>query len=447
MAMLRYYEYFKKYVVCSYPLIASELANTIIPLADNLMVGQIGFTSLAAASLANHIFTACLIIPKGISYGLTPLIVAAQAKQQYSKIRYLFTNVLCMNTLVGVLLIGIILGVAWLLPVLKQDPQVSALAQPYLQIIALSIIPMMLFITFARFLEALGYTNQLMRITLISTVVNILFNYMLIYGAWGMPKLGLNGAGCATLLSRTVMMVLAGAYVLFSSELEAYQIDIKRKYLNTTYFLKLARLGIPVGLQLGGEMMAFACMAIMAGCLGASAQAAHAIVSNVLDIALGITWAIGTTSILVSRPFSIRNTQALKEISIIGFLIVIFVYIMLTLRLLYSYRYIFVGYNTNQEVLGIAASLVVISAVFNLADSIYTIAIGILRGMQETFQPMVIAYLSNWLIGLPISYILAFKLTKGITGIWIGKTVAFALAALIFLLRFYQKMHQLSKHK
>ena len=350
--------------------------------ADNLMVGRLGIVPLAAASLANHIFTACSIFPRGVSYGLTSLIAAAQVKQQYAKIAQLLQHSLYINTALGVLFMGVLLGCAWLLPWLQQDPEVSTLAGPYLQLIALSLMPMMLFNTLARYLEGLSYTKQLMVISLVGNLMNILLNYMLIYGKWGMPQLGLHGTGRATRLSRTLMMVLAGAYVFLSPQLKAYRAGCKLGQLTPSYFFKLAKLGIPIGLQLGLEMMVFALMAVMTGWLGPTAQAANAIVSNVVDIALGITWA---TSIPVSKPFSLRNTQVLQEVGMIGFLIGGFVATMLSLGFLGMYGRIFSCYSTDQGVVGIACSLVVVAAVFNLADSVYTIGMGALEACKTLY--------------------------------------------------------------
>ena len=404
------------------------------------MLGRLGIVPLAAASLANSIFTACAIFPRGISYGLTPLIAAAQVKQQYAKMARLLQHALYINTTLGLVFVGLLLWCAELLPCLQQDRQVSTLARPYLQLIALSLLPMMLFSTLARYLEGLSCTRQLMGISLVGTLMNILLNYLLIYGKWGMPRLGLNGAGWATLLSRTLMMVLAGAYVWLAPQLKAYQVGGKLGQLTLPYFFKLAQLGIPIGLQLSLEMMVFAFMAIMTGWLGPTAQAANAIVSNVVDIALGITWAISiATSVLVSKPFSLHNTQELKKVGIVGFMLGSMVAILLSLGLLWMEHPIFSLYSADQRVLHIASSVVVIAAIFNVADSIYTIGMGALRGLQVTLQPMFIANASNWLIGLPLGYGLAFKLGWDLAGIWWGKTFAFSLSALIFLLRFHQK--------
>ena len=440
MKQVRYYKYFKDYVALSYPLVFSGLVYILIPLADNLMVARLGIVPLAAASLANHIFTACSIFPRGVSYGLTPLITAAQLKQQYGKIAQLLKHALYINTALGMVFMGILLGCAWLLPWLQQDPEVSTLAGPYLQLIALSLMPMMLFNTLARYLEGLSCTKQLMVISLVGTLMNILLNYMLIYGKWGMPQLGLHGAGRATLLSRMLMMMLAGGYVFLSPQLKAYRAGFKLGKLMLPYFWKLAKLGIPIGLQLCLEMMLFALMAVMTGWMGPTAQAANAIVSNVVDIALGITWAISiATSILVSKPFTLRNPSMLQEVGMMGFLIGGFVATMLSLGFLGMYGPIFSCYSTDQGVVGIACSLVVVAVVFNLADSVYTIGMGALRGMQDTLHPVMMANANNWLVGLPIGYLLAFKLGWDTAGIWWGKTLAFSLSALSFFWRFYKK--------
>ncbi|MCU0318265.1 MAG: MATE family efflux transporter [Amoebophilaceae bacterium] len=440
----------KSYATLSGPLIASGMILIITPLSNNLMVGRLGPLTLAAASIANKIYTACSIFPIGISYGLTPLIVTAKTKKKHTELGVLLQHALCLNVLLGCLFVIPIILCARLLPHLQQDYQVILLAQPYLYILAYSLIPTMILTTFTRCLEGLFCMMQLMGINIIGALLNILINYLLVYGHLGVSSMGLNGIGWAALLSRTCMMFLAGIYVFRRSELPTMRVrrslksdDLFNRF-KVTYFIKLVKLGIPVSLHLTLEMAALACTTILIGCLGTDVQAASTIVDSFIDVVFAITWALSTgTSILVCKYFSTRDTQSLKKVIIVGFIIGGVVTILFAFGLLYAWSSIFTWYHASQEVIHIASRITLAAVCFILADSMYTIGLGALRGMHVTFQPMYIASASNWLIGLLLGYFLTFRLEWGIAGMWWAKTAAFSFSAIAFailLCRIYNRM-------
>eukprot|EP01132_Coremiostelium_polycephalum_P002990 gene2990-3733_t len=410
--MRNYIRYAKDYLTLSIPLVVSGLVYTMMPLADSMMVAKLGKYPLAAASLANTLFIACSMIPRGIVYGLTPLVAAAHAKRQYTKMVKLLQHALYLNITLGVLFAMIIWLVSFLLPFFKQELQVSELAQPYLQMLAISLVPMMILNTFIRYLEGISCTKHLVSVNLVGIFIKVLLNYLFIRDyLGGMRQVSIHGIGYASIASATIMMLCIVLYVGFSPELRKYRIRFSRRPLHFRYFRKLAKLGIPVGLQFGLERAAFAFMAVMAGWVGPAQLAANAVVSHIIEIALNINWAISiAASTLVSKPFSLRNKQMIKQVGFTGFVFGGVVAGMVCLLMVYVYDALLAIYTADVEVIQIASSLVFIAVLFNIIDSIYTVGLGVLRGMQSTVHPLLIANGSIWLIGLPMCYIMAFRL-------------------------------------
>src|SRR5690554_2218481 len=208
MTIAVYKDHFKRNITLAVPMMLSQLGHVMVGVADSAMVGQLGTIPLAAVSLGNSIFAIILTFGIGISYAITPLIAAADGKKHYQRSGKIFKHGLYINLVAGILLYFLSFGITYVLPFLDQPEEVAILAGPYLNVIGLSLIPFMIFQSFRQFAEGLSLTKTAMYITVGSNLLNVGLNYILIYGKFGFPAMGLFGAGLATLISRVVMAIL-----------------------------------------------------------------------------------------------------------------------------------------------------------------------------------------------------------------------------------------------
>lgn len=258
-------EHFKRNYLLAYPVVLSQLGHVLVGTADSVMVGRVGTEELAAVSVANAVFSVTMMFGIGVSFGLTPLIAQSDGEGNLRAGMRFLKHSFVVNVLFGLLLFGILLFGGIILDILNQPKDVVALAKPYLAIIGFSLLPFMVFQTFKQFAEGLSLTKQAMYITLSANLINILLNYVLIFGKLGFEPMGLVGAGWATLISRIVMAVAMVIFVKYFKVFSVYWHYFKVTVWNTATFKKLLNLGVPTGFQYIFEVGAFASAAIMIG--------------------------------------------------------------------------------------------------------------------------------------------------------------------------------------
>ena len=428
----------------AYPVMLSQLGQVGVGVADSMMVGRLGALELAASSLANSIFFVVLMFGIGISMGLTPLVSKAYGKGKSNQISRLFSNSLFINFLTSLALFGLILLFSQNLSILNQTEEVEVLALPFLLIITASLIPLMVFQTFKQFVEGLSQTKQAMFITIAANLVNVFLNWLLIWGHWGFPELGFLGAAWATLISRILMMVLMGAYVLSSKRYVDFGLRILRFKPNWTLCQRILKIGIPTGFQFIFEVSAFSAAAIMMGWISVNALAGHQIAINLASISYMMATGVATAGMIrVSHYIGKEDYKGMREAGMVAFgLVATFMFVcallFFVLRFLLPTLYI-----DDPQVISLAASLLVLAGLFQLSDGIQVVGLGVLRGLEDVKVPTVVTFLAYWGLGLPLGYFLAFTMGFAEKGIWIGLLIGLTLTAGMLLYRF----DQLSKRK
>ena len=421
------------------PVMLSYLGHVLVGTADSMMVGQLGKVPLAAVALGNSIVVLPLMFGLGLSYGLTPLVAAADGRNNRQRITNLLQHSLLVNLLAGIVLTALTLIVIPFLDDMEQPPAVVAIAGPYLVIVAVSLIPLMVFQAFKQFAEGLGFTKKAMYITLAANGVNIFFNWLLIYGKWGFPAMGLEGAGWATLGSRIAMMLVMGYYCFYSPRFEVYRNKFRFKRFKRKITVRLVKLGVPMGLQFIFEVGAFSAAVIMAGWIGDTAQAAHQIAINLAAmsymIASGLSAAatVQVGNLLGKKDLAGLRTAALTAAGLVLILQAFFALVFMLGRNLLPTLYI-----DNANVIEIAASLLIIAAFFQLSDGLQVVGLGALRGMEDVRIPTWITLFAYWGVALPMGYLLGFVFELGISGIWWGLLTGLTIAALFLGVRFWR---------
>ncbi len=441
----KYLPYYKRLLTLAIPVVLTQAGQMIVGLVDNAMVGRVGTPQLAAASFANSVFMIIMMLGMGIMYGITPLLGEATGAKNEAGAASIIKNGKVLSWAIAILLLAITWATSWFMPLMGQSDEVLELAVPYYRILCISLIPFMLFLYFKQVGEGLGNTMIAMIATISSNVINVLFNYLLIFGKLGFPELGLNGAGYATLISRIVMpFILYGGFLL-TSRIRYYLKLQKTASISRSVSFKLLKTGFPISIQMVLEVSLFAVGAVMMGWISDISLAAHQIAISVAGftfmIANGVAMA---TTIRVSVQKGNNDPHALKMASYASIHLVM-LYMTFTAIGFFSLRHdIPKLFTTDSEVIQMAATLFIVAGFFQLFDGLQVISLGILRGIADVKMPMYIAALSYMMVGIPVSYLCAFTFGFDAIGIWFGFLAGLGLTGILLFWRIkYMWKHHL----
>ncbi len=427
-----------KTVKLALPIIIGELAQMALHIIDAAMVGAISYKQLAAAALVINAMNIPFVLGIGMTISVSQMVSMAHGQRDGRLVSHYFFNgfILCAVTAV-IISLTLVFG-RDVLKHLGQDPDVVVLALPFMQLMGLSIIPMLLFMTLKQFTDGLEYTKTAMLISLLGMPVNIFLNWLLIYGNWGFPRLELNGAGWATLITRSLMFIVLGLVILKHRTFRKYIAVSKSQWKFRRKTLKdLLYIGIPSSLQIGMEAGAFAVSGIIIGTIGAIAQASHQIALSCASFTFMVSMGLAQAgSIRVSNAFGRRDWP---KIALIGksTLLVALLYGVFCAIVFFIFRFQLPRlFNDNTAVLEMAALLLLFAAVFQISDSTQAIGAGLLRGIKDVKYPTILIAIAYWVVGLPLGYFMAFRLKMGAQGIWLGLITGLTLASVFLLFRF-----------
>ena len=428
-------------LVLAVPVIAGQLGHIAINQADTIMVGGLGSKHLAAATLAGGAWIFFAIIGMGLLASVGTLTAQwGGAGKSKAEMGSLLQQSVLVSFFIGVLIWLALLVVAEFLGQMGQPDDVVQLAVPFLRIIALSTIPMMVFLAIKAFVEGFEVTWPGMMVTGFMVLFNVFFNWVLIYGNLGFPELGLNGAGWATLVARTVGMLLMAWFVLQSPAFKEYWPRKDFFRVKWQVMREVLRIGLPSGMQYFFEVGAFSGAVFLAGTIGKDAMSAHQIAISAASVTfmfyLGFSIA---ASIRVGSALGRDDRHAIRMAGKAGFIcgavaIVVFATTMILLR-----KWLPTLYIDNPEVVLLTVPLLVIAAIFQLFDGIQAIGVGVLRGMSDVKIPTLSTFVAYWVIGLPSAALLMFEFDMGLEGIWYGLTAGLAFSSVAMSLRFFWK--------
>ncbi|QTN39943.1 MATE family efflux transporter [Cryomorphaceae bacterium] len=421
----------------AYPVMLSQLGHIMVGVADSVMVGRLGTEPLAAAAFGNSIWIVIFVVGYGISQAVTPIIARAHAEKQFRMIGSMLRHTLALNLIVTVIL-GALMFAAWpFLGSLDQEPQVMKLAYPYLSIITWSFLPLMIFQAFRQFMEGLSHTFQPMLISLSANFLNVGLNWLLIYGNWGFPELGLNGAGIATLISRSLMVVGIGYYLWKSNLFRPFRPYFFAMPWRRDFFGRLLQLGIPTSLQMLFEVGAFVIAAIWIGQISAEALAAHQIALNLASISFMLASGMAAAAtIRVGNQRGLKDRHNLRNAAFSA--LILATLFMGTAGILFATAGEPLArlYIDELPVIESASALLLIAAIFQLSDGAQVVTLGALRGLEDVRIPTVITLFAYWIIGIPLGYYLAFSEGLNEQGIWYGLAAGLTVSAVLLFMRF-----------
>ena len=442
----------------SAPVIMGMLGHTFVGLVDNIMVGQLGSAELAAVSLGNSFFFVAMSLGIGFSTAITPLVAEADSENNFKKGKSAFKHGLFLCIVLSLLLFGMILLAKPLMYLMEQPEEVVLLTMPYLDIIAISLIPLIIFQGFKQFSDGLSLTKHAMYATIVGNLINIGLNYILIFGKLGFPKMGIVGAGVGTLVSRLAMIAIIWTLLKNDKKASAFVTHIRLFILDSTMLKKIINLGLPSAMQMFFEVAIFTSAIWLSGLLGKNAQAANQIALNLSSMTFMIAMGLSVTAMIrVGNQKGLRNYVELqriaKSIFLMGIMFAsVFALLFLIFHDIFPALYLDLddvnNYSDNQEVVSIASKLLLVAALFQISDSAQVIFLGALRGLQDVKIPTLLTFIAYWMIGFPTSYFLGKETAYGSTGIWIGLLVGLASASIFLYLRFiYLTNRLIQAHK
>ncbi len=424
----------------SIPIIIGQVGQLLMSVTDNLMVGGLGPEALAAAAIANSLFVLIMAGGIGLTMGITPLVSMEFGREDSGQIREIFRQAFWLNLFSGILLAAGIYAFAYTIPFMNQPPEIVPPAIAYMKLLGLSMLPLMIFQTFRQFAEGIDFLKPAMLVTLAANLINIFVNWIGIYGHLGFPAMGVSGAGMATIFSR-LFMAVGIAWVLFtSSRSRGYNFSFCKGKISFSIIRDLLAIGVPSAFQYVFGVSAFVAAAVLVGWMGTQALAAHQIAMNLATISFMMSMGISSAgAILVSREV---GKDQMPEARKAGFSAIILCMLGMGSAgvIFIAGRFFLPGlYVSDPGVRDIAASLLLIAALFQISDGTQSVATGILRGLPDMKIPTWISFLSYWGAGLPIGYLLAFPMGLGIYGVWWGLALSLSISASFMTLRFHWK--------
>lgn len=427
-------------------MILGMLGHTFVAFADNIMVGQLGTAELAAVSLGNSFVFIAMSLGIGFSTAITPLVAEADGAGNRANAKSALKHGLVLCTVLGLTLFGIILLCKPLMHLMKQPPEVVALAIPYLDLVAFSLVPLVMFQAFKQFSDGLSQTKYAMYATVVANIVNIVLNYLLIFGTFGFPKWGIVGAAVGTLFSRIAMVLFMWMMLKSKKKFHDYVTGFNFRTLEKKVLKKIVELGFPSALQMFFEVAIFTAAIWLSGVLGKNAQAANQIALNLSSMTFMVGMGLGVAAMIrVGNQKGLQSFTELRRVAqsifLLTFLLeIVFAALFLIFRNWLPTVYLDVNDVANQAdnttVIVLAAQLLLVAAFFQISDGLQVVILGALRGLQDVKIPTIITFIAYWMIGFPISFYLGLYTSLESVGIWMGLLAGLTASAIMLYIRF-----------
>lgn len=414
-----------------------QLGIIILSFADTMMVGRCGTAELGAASFVNNMFNLVIVFSTGFSYGLTPFIGNHYGRGENASVGRILKNALAVNAVVAAGLMALMFVLYLNIHRLGQPAELLPLMRPYYIVLLISLLFVLLFNAFKQFADGITDTVTPMVILLGGNVVNIFLNWILIYGKWGMPRMGLLGAGVATLTARILMLLCFVAVFFTAKRYRPFVRGFKESSVNKEDFVALNKMGMPVGLQMGMETASFSLSTIMVGWLGTVALAAHQVMLTVGQ--LGFMMYYGMAAAVAVRASNFHgqgDIVRVRENVSAGFRIILVMAAAVSIPLLIMRNSLGFLFADSAEVAAMVAQLVIPFAIYQFGDGLQCNYSNALRGISDVKMVMVYAFIAYFLISLPSAYIFGFVLDWGLTGIWMSFPLGLTSAGLLFYRRY-----------
>ena len=434
---------YRSIITLGIPIIIGQLGSIVTGLADTIMVGQHSTQELAAASFTNNVVNAFIVLGTGFSFNLTPLIGESLARNQHEHIGGWLKNSLVANLTTTLLLLAILAGFYFNLEALNQPAEIMPLIRPYFLISASSMVFVMMFNSFRQFVEGIAEPKISMWVLLIGNLLNVLGNYILIYGKFGMPELGLFGAGISTLVARLLMLLMLVGVFLYKKSYAPYRQGFRLQPVTQERWRKLNVIGWPIGIQQGLECATFCVTAIMVGWLGCLSLAAHQIAITISLVSFTTYLGLGAAvAIRVSYFKGGGDWERVRQMIWAGVHVAMSIVVVVCLILFLWKEKLGFIFTDDASVNDIVQILLPILMLYQVGDSLQIVLTNSLRGLSDVKYIMLSSFVAYLLIAIPSGYFLGFVLDWGISGIWLAYPIGFFCSDILLSTRVRRLLHR-----
>ncbi len=431
-------------LVLGLPLVGSHLAQMALHVTDTVMVGWYGVVSLAAVVLGASSFFIVFVLGSGFAKAVMPMVAAALGRDDETRVRRDTRMGIWLSIAYGLMVYPVFWWSDPILLALGQDSEVSAIASDYMRIAGLGMVPALVVTVLQSYLSALHRTQVVLWVTLAAVLLNIGVNWALIFGNWGFPELGARGAAIATVTVQVVSLIILALYAHLLPELRRFHLFQRFWRPDWHAMRQVFNLGLPIGLTGLAEGGLFQASALMMGWIGTVELAAHGIALEVAALTFMLHVGLSSAAtIRIARFDGQGDRVALRRAAKVAVVISFGVALASVALFLSAARpivalFLDLSKPESETILAYGTVLLGLAALFQLADGMQVMALGLLRGVQDTRVPMWLAAVSYWLIGIPCSYVLAFPLGYGGVGLWLGLVVGLICAAASLMWRFWR---------
>ncbi len=432
----------RQVTLLSAPIVATQLGQISNGFIDVMMVGRLGSAELAGVALGNATYFLFALIGIGILLAVGPMVSQAYGAGKHDPIGRTVRQALWLATLLSLPVLVIMWNAQLPWNLMRQDPATIAYAEGYLQACMWGFLPFMWFNALRNFVEAIARPLPVTIIIVMGILLNILANYGLMFGNFGLPRLGLAGTGWATCIVHWFMFLCIALYVALRDPYRSYGVLRKLRTPDFGYFRELLLVGLPVGGSIGLEVTLFSATAFLVGTFGAVPIAAHQIAIQCAAITYMVPLGIGlATSVRVGQNIGANDVSAAAISGYTG-LGLSFLFMSCTALLFLTAPnfitgiYLDTGNPENTATALQVVSLLGIAAIFQLFDGVQATALGALRGLKDTRIPMILCFAAYWLIGMPAGLGFGFGLSMGPEGFWWGLVIGLFAASVMFTFRF-----------
>ncbi len=436
-------------LVLGLPLIGSHIAQFSITLTDTIMLGWYDVEALAAQVLGAEIFFVLFIFGSGFAWAVMPMVAAAQAAGEEAQVRRVTRMGAWASMAFGVVFLPFMLMSEQLLRALGQADVIAELGGAYLRIAGWGLFPALLVMVLKSYLAALERTQVVLWVTVAAVGLNILLNHALIFGNWGSPELGIRGAAIASIIVHFASLVALAVYAAW--RLPEHTLFQRLWRPDGEALLAVFRLGWPIGITSLAESALFLASSVMMGWLGTLQLAAHGIAIQVTAVVFMLHMGLSNAAtVRAGQAYGRRDPVGLRDggmvvVALSGAVALVTVVFLLTVPEPIISAFMKPDEPDRDMVLALGVGLLAAAALFQLVDAAQVLALGLLRGIQDTRGPMLIAAVSYWAIGVPASYVLGFTFGMEGVGIWLGLAVGLACAGSALMLRFWGRARRWSQ--
>jgi multidrug resistance protein, MATE family len=419
------------------PIVIGQVSQIAMNVTDSVMIGHVGTVPLAASAFAGTVFGLFFVLGIGLLAPVAVLVSHARGADDAERSRRLLKHGVGLAFGFSVLEVLVMAVVGTQLHRFGQPPEVVATVGPYFLIIAFSLIPTLVFHVLRQYAESQGHPWWPMSIMTGTLLLNVVLNWVLIYGHWGFPALGLTGAGWATLIARLAGVVAIAWWLWRSGALASYWPGRWLHGHSRALYAEILKLGVPASGQLLFECGAFTAAALIVGFLGAVPLAAHQIALSCAATTFMFTLGLSTAaSMRVGQAAGAGASDRVRAIGFGALLIGVVVMTAFALVFVFAGEWLAERFVDDRPVVALAAQLLVVAAIFQVFDGAQVIGAGILRGLKDVRIPTIITFVAYWMIALPTGYLLGIRWGYGAYGVWVSLALGLGFAGVFLGLRF-----------